>query len=258
MVTNADDPDTSNPGTDEASTTDHSTDAHDGRPCSFDDPEDRQSAMADTIERWVDRLATVTEEAGDSKVLQESLDVQARFHDYSVNNTLLILHQKPDATRVAGYRTWQELGRQVQEGESAIWIYAPLTADKSPECGNSPNWHEEGKTDCEYHEESEPAAWSTGVVGFKPVPVFDISQTEGDPLPDLDTAAAGDGTELRAAVEGACADLPVGYEAVPRDRWRHGSAEGVCRGFDPHTAHPAIEVKERADDAAFAQNSRRR
>lgn len=64
----------------------------------------------------MDRLAAVTEEASDSEVLQEFLDVQACFHDYSVNNTLLIHHQKPDATRVAGYRTWQDLGRQVQEG----------------------------------------------------------------------------------------------------------------------------------------------
>jgi hypothetical protein len=89
------------------------------------------------------------------------------------------------------------------------------------------------------------------VVGFKPVPVFDISQTEGEPLPELETAAEGDGTSLRSAVEDACTDLPVEYEAVPKQQWDHGQANGVCTGFAPYSADPVVEVKERSDDAAF-------
>jgi hypothetical protein len=257
MATNADDPDT--PGTTrtetEASTSDPAATAPDSHPAAepvtFDDPDDRQTEMDATIDEWVDRLATAAEEARQGDVLQEYLDVQARFHDYSFRNTLLIHQQLPDATRVAGYQTWQEMDRQVQAGESAIWIYAPITASKCPECGNSPSWHEDGKTDCEYHEESNPEAWGSGVVGFKPVPVFDISQTEGEPLPELDTAAEGDGTALRYAVEDACENLPVEYDAVPARQWSHGQARGVCKGIAPYSADPVIEVKERADDAAF-------
>ncbi len=125
-------------------------------------------------------------------------------------------HPPPEARRHPRRRLPHLAGpRAAGAGGRAIWIYAPLTAKKCPECGDSPGWHEQAKTDCKYHEESEPEAWSTGVVGFKPVPVFDISQTEGEPLPDLDTAATDDGTEFRAAVEDACEDLPVEYEAVP-------------------------------------------
>lgn len=99
---------------------------------------------------------------------QRYLTVAARFHHYSWRNVLLILLQRPDATRVAGYRTWQMLGRQVRKGETGMRIFAPApikTTIKNPTTGE---------------EES-------GIIPlFKPATVFDIAQTDGDPLPDLE------------------------------------------------------------------------
>ncbi len=159
----------------------------------FDDSDTRRDEMHESLEAWVEQFAEVSDEARASTELQEWLDVQSRFHDYSYRNTLLIKCQCPVATRVAGYNTWRtEFDRHVTEGESAVWIWAPIITTKCPEFGNAPSYHE--KTDCEY-DDTPPEEWSEGLVGFKPVPVFDISQTEGEPLPELDTAAHGDGSE---------------------------------------------------------------
>jgi len=152
---------------------------------SFDQTDTRSDEMNSTIERWIDDLVAGVDDAQASAEFQEWLDVQSRFHDYSYRNTLLIKRQCPEATRVAGYRTWQEeFDRHVTEGESAIWIWAPIITNQCPECENSPSYHK--SSDCEY-DETPPEEWSEGLVGFKPAPVFDISQTEGEPLPDLDT-----------------------------------------------------------------------
>jgi len=131
-----------------------------------------------------------------SEEFQEWLDVQSHFHDYSHRNSLLIKLQCSEATKVAGYRTWQEeFDRHVREGEQAIWIWAPIIAKQCPDCGNSPSYHE--NSDCEY-DETPPEEWSKGLVGFKPTAVFDVSQTEGEPLPDLDTEAVGESTPSNA------------------------------------------------------------
>jgi len=80
--------------------------------------------MNSTIEQWIDELVAGVDDAQASEEFQEWLDVQSRFHDYSYRNTLLIKRQYPEASRVAGYRTWQEeFDRHVTEGESAIWIW---------------------------------------------------------------------------------------------------------------------------------------
>jgi antirestriction protein ArdC len=92
------------------------------------------------------------------------LDVQSKFYRYSPNNVMLLLLQNENATRVAGYKKWQELGRQVKAKESALRILAPMTykRDDAPEGENVRE-----------------------IRGFKLVPVFDISQTEGPDLPDI-------------------------------------------------------------------------
>lgn len=99
---------------------------------------------------------------------QRYLTVATRFHHYSWRNVLLILLQRPDAMRVAGYRTWQMLGRQVRKGETGIRIFAPApikTTIKNPATGEE----------------------EAGIIPlFKPATVFDIAQTDGDPLPDLE------------------------------------------------------------------------
>ena len=90
------------------------------------------------------------------------LDVQSRFYTYSPNNVLLIMIQNPCATRVAGYRAWQALDHQVMQKESALRIFAPMRYKK----------------DDALERES-----TSEIRGFKLVPVFDISQTEGPDLP---------------------------------------------------------------------------
>lgn len=97
-----------------------------------------------------------------------ALEVAARFHRYSFSNTMLILMQRPDATQVAGFNTWKKLGRHVLRGENGIKILAPMTARKTV-------------TDEETGEEQTIRI----IRGFKVVHVFDVSQTDGKPLPDV-------------------------------------------------------------------------
>jgi hypothetical protein len=106
-------------------------------------------------------------ESGHSEGLQEYLSAMSRFHTYSLRNVMLIASQRPDATRVAGYHTWKKLGRQVKKGATGILILAPITIRKSAE----PVAQEEGPT--------------AKTVGFRAVYVFDIADTEGEPLPEL-------------------------------------------------------------------------
>ena len=96
------------------------------------------------------------------------------FHRYSFNNTVLIWAQKPEATMVAGYRAWQAKGRQVRRGETAIKVFGPGTT-------REPTLDEHGR----------PVRGADGkpvlevrIVGVKPVSVFDVSQTDGYPLPE--------------------------------------------------------------------------
>jgi antirestriction protein ArdC len=99
------------------------------------------------------------------------LEVQGRFHRYSFANALLICRQDPGASRVAGFATWKSLGRAVRKGERAIWILAPMTGRRTRTA--------EG-------EERRP------ILGFRPVAVFDVAQTDGEPLPDVCRTLEGD------------------------------------------------------------------
>jgi len=218
---------------------------------SFDETDTRHDEMHSTIEQWIDDLVADVGDAQASAEFQEWLDVQSRFHDYSYRNTLLIKRQCPEATRVAGYRTWQEeFDRHVQEGESAIWIWAPIIAKQCPECENSPSYHE--NSDCEY-DETPSEEWSKGLVGFKPAPVFDISQTEGDPLPELDTEATGDAGDLVPTLLDVADELDITVRIVPEAKWSHGEAKGVCERLTPADVQPLVEVRDRENDADLAR-----
>jgi antirestriction protein ArdC len=107
------------------------------------------------------------------------LKAQAQFHDYSPGNVLLILSQRPDATRVAGFRTWLALGRHVRRGEKGIAILAPMTvAEPAPPSEAQETPGEEGSgRDVKARKERR-------VLRFRVVHVFDVAQTEGDPLPE--------------------------------------------------------------------------
>ena len=133
------------------------------------------------------------------------LNTMSKFHDYSLNNTLLIAMQKPDATLVAGYTAWQkQFGRQVQKGEKAIRIIAPapykhkVEMDKIDPVTQKPVLDENGNT---IREETEIRRMT-----FKVTSVFDVSQTEGRELPTLGVA------ELSGDVK----DYGLFFEALKR------------------------------------------
>jgi antirestriction protein ArdC len=117
-------------------------------------------------------------ESGHSEVLTAYLGAMAKFRNYSFGNIMLIARQKPDATNVAGLRTWNSLGRFVRRGEKGIFILAPMVGNKRKKNENAePN--EDAK-------ETQPTLY-----GFRAVYVFDISQTDGKDFPSL-TEVQGD------------------------------------------------------------------
>jgi len=115
--------------------------------------------------------------AGRSEVLAGYLKAIGRFHRYSFHNVLLIASQNPNASYVAGFRTWNQLGRFVKKGEKGIVILAPIVRRKP-----------------ENEEEREEALAS--VAGFRAAYVFDVSQTDGQELPQIGIVQ-GDPREYR-------------------------------------------------------------
>lgn len=217
---------------------------------SFDEVDDRTEAMHRAIEDWLSELTELVDEARATEAFRTWLDVQRRFNDYSVRNTLLIAQQCPEATKVAGYRAWQEeFARNVKEGERAIWVWAPIVARRCPTCGNSKRYHE--RNGCE-DDAVAPGEWSKGLVGFKPVPVFDVSQTEGEPLPELDTVASGEAPGLVDALLEAADDFALDVRIVPKSEWTHGAARGICQTGGGDLNRPRVEVINRENEADLA------
>ena len=140
-------------------------------------------ATTDTVARsqarrreLADRLEVGYSSLLNSESYQQYLQTAARFHTYSAGNVLLIMMQRPDATRVAGFKAWQRLGRQVRRGERAIRIFAPMVYRARDEDG----------------EDDEQAR---RVAGFRTVSVFDVSQTDGDELPEFTFAERLEGDD---------------------------------------------------------------
>jgi len=106
-------------------------------------------------------------ERGHSEKLMEYLAAMGRFHRYSLHNLMLIVSQRPEATRVAGYQTWRQLGRYVKKGAKGILILAPILLKKAVE---------------QVSQEEQPVKVA---VGFRTVYVFDLADTDGKPLPGL-------------------------------------------------------------------------
>jgi antirestriction protein ArdC len=109
-------------------------------------------------------------ERGHSETLRNYLAAMAKFHRYSLHNLILIVSQRPEATRVAGFHTWKQLGRNVKKGAKGIMILAPMVLRKSKEETTSEKDH--GKT----------------ALGFRVVYVFDQIDTDGKPLSNLGSA----------------------------------------------------------------------
>lgn len=130
----------------------------------------RDEKIGQALETLKQGIANVTT----SERWREYLAVQAKFHEYSFNNALMILFQCPRATQVAGYKAWQKLGRQVRRGEVGMRIFAPCPFKK-----------------LEVNKETGEETACT-VMRYRLVSVFDISQTDGEPLPEPCSSIQGD------------------------------------------------------------------
>jgi hypothetical protein len=117
-------------------------------------------------------------ESGHSEVLAQYLKAMARFHHYSFGNIMLIAAQKRDASNVAGMYAWNQLGRRVKRGEKGIMILAPMLGKKR----DNTDAHSENALS--ENNGSGKSDWS--LIGFRPVYVWDVSQTEGKALPELE------------------------------------------------------------------------
>ena len=192
------------------------------------------------VKEITDKLEAGLKELFESEKYKSYLSTMSKFHNYSFNNTLLIAMQKPEATLVAGYQAWQKnFERHVNKGEKAIRILAPAPykikeeRDKLDPVTGEMMFDENGMPQKEQVEVTIPA--------FRAVSVFDVSQTDGKPIPELEAQ------ELLSTVEGYedfvqalmnVAPVPIGFEDIPGD----------SKGYF-HTEEKRIAVQENMSES---------
>ena len=195
--------------------------------------ERRLKIMAENKPTHRERLREITDgieqgikELFESEKYMRYLSVMSRFHRYSVNNTMLIYMQKPDATLVAGYNKWKDqFERHVKKGEHGITIIAPTPYKKKIEeqkldpDTKAPILDKDGKIVTEEKEIEIPM--------FRPVKVFDVSQTDGKPLPELASSLSGNVPNYEAFMEALrrSAPVPITFEAMAADTDGYFSAD---------------------------------
>lgn len=193
-----------------------------------------ENKNAQQVREITDKLEQGIKELFESERFKEYLRTMSKFYNYSFNNTLLIAMQKPEATYVAGYTSWQRnFDRQVMKGEKGIKILAPAPYKAQVECEKldpktqKPILDADGKPVTKTVEVLRPA--------FKVVSVFDVSQTDGKELPDIIV------DELKGTVENYEAffdalrqesPVPISFEDIP------GGAKGF---FSPVESRIAIQ-----------------
>jgi hypothetical protein len=156
---------------------------------------------ADRVERARQLLEESVADLATSEGWTRCLESRSRFHAYSFGNVMLIGLQRPGATQVAGYKAWQGMGRQVRKGERGISILAPMVRK------------------VEHDDEAEP---DRVVAGFRVVSLFDVSQTDGEPIPEPPChVLTGDGPDgLEAALMAHAAAERLTVETGPMGRRR--------------------------------------
>lgn len=192
------------------------------------------------VKEITDKLEEGLKELFESEKYKSYLSTMSKFHNYSFNNTLLIAMQKPEATLVAGYKAWQKnFERHVNKGEKAIRILAPAPykikeeRDKIDPVTGEMTFDENGMPQKEEVEVTIPA--------FRAVSVFDVSQTDGKPIPELEAL------ELLSTVEGYedfvnalmfVSPVPIGFEDIPGD----------SKGYF-HTEEKRIAIQENMSES---------
>jgi hypothetical protein len=164
----------------------------------------------------LDKLAALLDE-GHSDQLTALLKTMARFHKYSWHNVCLIASQRPTATRVAGFQTWRTMGRFVRKGEKGIAILAPIV----------------GRREAESDGDNARA-----VLGFRAAYVFDVEQTDGEPLAEPGEATGDPGTKT-ASLKTAILGQGIALESVDDLGGALGTSNGGCirilNGLSPAT-----------------------
>jgi len=152
----------------------------------------------DWIADMVNEIADMTDEAKASATFQRWLKFQGCFHQYSYFNTMLIAIQRPGATKVMGGKGWEKVGRRVlrDQWRKKIWILAPILRNEEP---------------LRYTSAGKPAKT---LIGFRNVYVFDVSQTEGDEIPELEYRTQGDDDGLVEALEAEYVRRGISLEYV--------------------------------------------
>lgn len=183
-----------------------------------------EMSQSEQIKEITEKLQQGIEDLFDSDNYKNHLKTMSRFHSYSLNNTLLIAMQKPEATTVAGYNTWKQLNRQVVKGAKAIKILAPCIYKKKDiaDIADAPGKSIADKDNKDISESEKV------LVGFKIVNVFDYSQTEGEPLPEITHKLEGNVDEYTDFIEALKQFSPVPIEFKAID----GSANGYYHLVD--------------------------
>lgn len=189
---------------------------------------DSSQRRDEELQQTLERLEEGVRDVFSSGRYAEYLAVMSRFHDYSLNNCLLIAMQRPGATLVAGYRAWQDkFDRHVRKGEHGIRILCPVIVRASP-TGDSPR---------EEDESSEEKAPEKRLAGFRMGTVFDVSQTEGKELPSLGIDELRGDVEGYEAVMGAirkASRYPIVFEDI----------EGGAKGYFSRAEPKCIAIQE--------------
>ena len=204
------------------------------------DSNGKSESRADRVKAITDKLEAGIAALFQSETYKAYLSTMAKFHNYSLNNTLLIAMQRPDATLVAGYQAWQKQHqRHVKKGEKGIQIIAPspYKAKKEREvldpATGRPKLDAQGKPVREIVEVEYPA--------FRVATVFDVSQTEGKELPSLGvdelTGKVDSYGKLLSALTEAC-PVPIGFEQI----------ESGAKGYY-HTTEHRIALQEGMSEA---------
>ena len=194
------------------------------------------SDALDTLVRLLDQ--------GHSEQLTALLKTMARFHQYSWHNVCLIASQRPTATRVAGFQTWRSLKRYVRKGEKGIAILAPIVARRD----------REGDVD-----------HTRVVVGFRAAYVFDVEQTDGEPLPAT-SHASGDPRDKTALLKAAIQHQGIALAYVDDLDGALGTSAGgqiqILNGLSPAVEFTTVvhefahELLHRGADRPASRNTR--
>ena len=201
-------------------------------------PPTAQQLIRENVKYLIEQL-----EAGHSETLTAYLNAMANFHTYSFGNVLLIARQQPQATHVAGIRTWNELGRRVKRGEKGIAILAPMIGKRRKKENAQATTEEDANT--------------ATLLGFRRVFVWDESQTEGAPLATIGEITGDAGVyldRLRDFVQAQGIALEYNENIAPAFGMSYGGRIALLPGQTKaeefsvlvhETAHERIHKSER-------------